>query len=146
MKTNLKRASDWAQRLEIFLRENHARKFQYGRWDCCLFVADAIAAMTGSDVAAEFRGKYARWGEALRVMEAKTGQRSVAAIAAAVAEEFGMPEAAPGRAQRGDMALRRRPRGYSLGLVAMNGLEILFPCAMGMGTCPLSDATRVWHV
>ena len=33
-------------------------RFEWGRVDCCLWPADAVRAMTGKDIASDFRGKY----------------------------------------------------------------------------------------
>ena len=46
------RKPDWQALLDAFLAEHQFDSFQYGRWDCCLFVCDAIQAMTGVDPAA----------------------------------------------------------------------------------------------
>jgi hypothetical protein len=40
------------------LLEHQSDSFSYGRWDCCLFVCDAIRVMTGIDLAADYRGAY----------------------------------------------------------------------------------------
>ena len=49
---------DWHVRLDTFIRENLLTPFEWGKFDCCLFVADAVEAMTGTDFAAPFRGRY----------------------------------------------------------------------------------------
>ncbi len=45
----------WQKRLTDFLRANHARPFQPGRWDCAIWAAGAVEAMTGEDHLRGFR-------------------------------------------------------------------------------------------
>ena len=60
------RKPDWQALLDAFLAEHQFDSFQYGRWDCCLFVCDAILAMTGVDPAAAYRGTYSSRAESRR--------------------------------------------------------------------------------
>src|SRR5579859_6297583 len=113
----LSRLSCWQCKFQQFLNDNQRRPFAYGSFDCCLFVCDAIRAMTGIDVAAKFRGTYS----SLREVRAFG---SVQAIAQQVAGEFGMPEVPAFCAQRGDVALIKRPRDYSLGIVDLDGMNL----------------------
>lgn len=53
---HLTRLRDWPERLDALLRSRAARPFEWGRNDCCTFVADAIEAMTGRDVMESVRG------------------------------------------------------------------------------------------
>lgn len=50
------RRHDWPQRLEECVDAARWRSFEYGAFDCCLFAADCVLAMTGTDCAAPFRG------------------------------------------------------------------------------------------
>jgi hypothetical protein len=50
--------------LEAYLEAAKRTPFAYGVMDCCLFVAGAIAAQTGSDPAAPYRGTYSTKREA----------------------------------------------------------------------------------
>ena len=45
--------------LAKYMRQAEARRFQFGAWDCCLWVAGWIQAKRGIDVAAAWRGRYA---------------------------------------------------------------------------------------
>lgn len=134
------RFPDWPARLEAFLFANADRKFKYGEWDCCLFVADAIHAMTGTDLAVGFRG-YGKRSEGLGY-----GAYTVRSIVKAVTALYRMPEVEPVRASRGDMVLIRRPHDFSLGLVALNGRSILIALKRGYGPIPLERAHQVWRV
>lgn len=142
----MNRYSDWAERLEAYLFLQSGRKFQYGAFDCCLFVCDAVSVMTGVDPAREFRGQYDSMDSAAALIR-KYGQRSVAGIAGAVAASFGMREIAMARAGRGDVVLVKRGKaGSSLGLVALDGAHVLVPGAAGVGKVPRMAGTRAWAV
>lgn len=109
----------------------------YGRSDCCLFVCNAIQAMTGVDVAAEFRGKYSTLAEARRF-------GTVREIAERITAQFSMPEVPVLRAQRGDVVLIKR-RSYSLGLVDLSG-RIAALTKDGLTRIPIESASKAWRV
>ena len=142
----LTRLPDWPSRLEAYLAKNQLRSFRYGLWDCALFVADAIEAMTGTDIAACYRDRYRTRSKARRVAASLGGKTSVQAIAESVTQAHGMPEVPVLQASRGDLALIRRPRDYSFGLVALNGTELLIALKVGFGAIPLGRACRAWRV
>ena len=52
------RYPDWDRRLLAGIDACHDRPFAWGRWDCCLFAADLVQAMTGWDPAEVLRGTY----------------------------------------------------------------------------------------
>ena len=140
------RRPDWQARLHAFLMEHRSDAFRYGRWDCCLFVCDAVRAMTGVDPAADFRGSYSSRAEARRALIAHVGSASVEAVVEAVTAKHGMPETGVLHARRGDVALIERSRDFSLGLVALNGRDIALASARGLWAVALSLAVRAWHV
>src|ERR1041385_7487616 len=128
----LARLPDWQSRLAQFLLAHRSTPFSYGRFDCCLFVCDAITAMTGTDPAARFRGTYSSLKEARRY-------GSVRKITEQVTTEFEMPEIPVLRAQRGDIVLIKRSRDYSLGLVGLSG-SIAVLIKSGFTHIPLTQA------
>jgi hypothetical protein len=140
------RRPDWQARLDSFLREHQQHPFAYGSWDCCLWVSSAIQAMTGVDPARAFRRHYSSRGEALTLIKTVTGSSSVEAIVAQTAKELWMPEIPIPFAQRGDVVLVKRARDYSLGLIALNGREVIVCRARGLCRISLSHALRAWRV
>jgi hypothetical protein len=140
------RYPDWPARLEAFLFAQTGRKFRYGSFDCCLFVCDAILAMTGEDLGATFRGRYDSAKSAAEMIRAY-GQRSVAGLVASTAGRRGMEEIPIARAQRGDVVLVKRGlRGSSLGVMALDGAHILVPVASGLTQVPRMAGVRAWAV
>lgn len=66
------RLPDWPQRLDAAVNVASGRHFRYGTFDCCLFAADVVLAITGTDYAADLRGYKGRRG-AREVMRANGG-------------------------------------------------------------------------
>jgi len=64
----MKRRADWPERLAAFLESRHETEKTWGYNDCGMFYADAILAMTGTDVGWELRGEYRSGREALRTL------------------------------------------------------------------------------
>jgi hypothetical protein len=140
------RRPDWQARLDRFLTANAQRPFAYGSWDCCLWVCSAIQEMTGVDPAEDFRNNYRTRDEAYRLIKARTGARSLQMIVASITAKLQMPEIPVLSAQRGDVVLLKRPRDYSLGLIAMNGRHIIVSQERGLRPVSLNHATKAWHV
>ncbi len=142
----MQRRSDWQRVLDEFLRAHQGRAFEYGNWDCCLFVCEAIIAMTGVDLAAPYRGKYSNRAGALHAISEQLGTASILAVAENAAAAHHMPEVPVPHAHRGDMVVVARGRDYSLGLVALNGRDVIVSSKRGLWRLPLSRAVRAWQV
>lgn len=140
------RLHDWQARLDSFLHVHAHDPFVYGSWDCCLFVCDAILEMTGIDPAQDYRDNYKSRGEAYRLIKAATGSKSLQTIVANITAKLQMAKIPVLCAQRGDVVLIKRARDYSLGLIALNGREIVACRAHGLCRISLSHATRAWRV
>jgi hypothetical protein len=141
------RLPNWQSALSDFERLHREDRFVYGSWDCCTFVCDVILCMTGVDPAADFRGRYGTRAEALERIRNATGTISVRKIAEHVTARLGMPRAESGMLQRGDLALiRRGKRDYSLGIIALSGLDVMVVSPIGLMRIPLSMALSGWHV
>ncbi len=144
----ISRRGDWQSRLSDYLVAVARRPFKYGDLDCGLFVAGAIAAMTGVDVARDLRG-YSSRREAFARIRGMCGRPTMAAAADHLAAQFGIREVPVAMAQRGDAVLLSRardPRCTKLGLVAMHGFEVLIPYRDGILRVPRSLAVRAWHI
>lgn len=139
------RFPDWQERLARFFALHRNRPFRYGQWDCCLFAADAIREMTGVDIAADLRGRYASRREAYAFLKAYSGRPSIRAVAEQVAATHGMQQVPITYARRGDMALIPRARDYSLGIVSLTGKEIVVLRSRTLMTLPLSYGLLAWH-
>lgn len=142
----ISRLPNWQSALSAYLVDVAARPFAYGRFDCGLFVAGAVEALTGVDVVPGIRGIYKDRRSAFAQVRSICGAATMEALAEYLTAKYGMPEVAPLMAQRGDAVLLRRGRRSSLGIVAMHGTEILTPFRGGLLRLPLAHATRAWQV
>lgn len=132
----LQRLPDWQARLAVLIATVAARPFAWGRWDCCLWGADAVRAVTGVDLAAAWRETYATRQDAVRLLRELGGLRGLAALAG--------PSIEPGRAIDGDVGLvHDGQRGM---LAVHGGQHWLVVGARGLGAVPLAAAQRAWGV
>jgi hypothetical protein len=142
----IKRLQDWPTRLSLFLQAQAHVPFDYGTNDCCLFVADAVLAMTGHDFAADhFRGKYNSEVGAYRVLK-KFGGGSVAAMMDKFVALGYFEEVLPAFAGRGDVVLVVIDGVDSLGIVDLTGIHIIATAPTGSVRLPIALATRGWKL
>jgi len=133
------RFPDWRVRLLAYLAEVSRRQFGYGSHDCGLFVAGAIAAMTGTDPAQPWRGQYSSLKSGLKRLR-RAGFADHVAVAAAI-----YPEIHPSRAGVGDIAAVDGDDGLAaLGLVQGELIYVLRPD--GLATLPLISARRAFRI
>lgn len=95
----LTRLPDWRARLSEYLGQVARRRFRPGEHDCALFAAGAVQAMTGADLAADWRGKYRALGAGRAMLRAKGFSDHLEFAAAHLAP---VP---PALAQVGDLAV-----------------------------------------
>jgi len=134
----MKRIECWTHILDDFMAAAN-RPFEWGAWDCGLFSADCIQAMTGVDIAAEFRGRYSTAKGARKVMRGSIGE-----MMDRVSQTYGMPEIDPLLAQRGDMCMVDSPLGDALGICV--GSKVACTGPDGLAFVPVSSAIRAWKV
>lgn len=121
------RRRDWRPRLAAYLGEVARRGFRPGRHDCALFVAGAVEAMTGEDLAARWRGQY---------RSLKAGQLALQADGYAdhvdlVAHLFS--ETTPAHAHVGDIAACPGRGGIAaLGIVQGASVYVLKPQGLAL--------------
>ncbi len=132
------RLPDWEVRLDAFIATGARVPFAPGRMDCALFAAGAVAAMTGTDPAAAFRGRYATLAAGRRALR----RAGIASPEAAVTGLFA--PVAPQDARPGDIALVPAEAGHALGVVQGELVYVRGPD--GLGLVPLSRAARAWTV
>jgi hypothetical protein len=140
---DLKRVPDWDQRFVRMVRWSTGKPYVYGDHDCALFAADIALAVVGEDPAAEFRGQYATYQAGLRLLNEKTGCKSLEAWADTLWPRVGV---ASGR--RADWALADVPvdaaGNTAAGLVVFDGTGNLIGPEGAL--LPLSAASLAWSV
>lgn len=121
--------------LDALIAERRQMPFARGTNDCCMFAADAVLAMTGRDLAADWRGTYCDDRGALRLIQQLGGLDKIGAMAG--------DQIPPLCADVGDV-----------GLVDVGGIEALAVCvgavwlapmAQGLGAARLEDARMAWR-
>lgn len=140
------RHTDWRTRLLAYVSDCAARPFAAGRHDCALFAAGAVEAMTGRDLAAEWRGRYRSIGGGLRLL-ARAGHADQVAFAAHLLPEWLDTAGAPWplRAEVGDVAAVEGDGGRpALGIVQGPGIYVLQEG--GLATLPLILAQRAFRL
>jgi hypothetical protein len=144
----MKRLHNWQSRLSEYLTANALTRFEYGALDCGLFVAGAIEAMTGVDVAESLRGKYTNRREAFAAIRSISGIATMEAIAVHIAEQYGVKEVPVSSAQRGDAVVLKKGRASTLGIIAMHGTEVLMPYKDGILRVPihLAKVSHAFHI
>lgn len=145
----LQRTPHWARReLHAFLLARADEPFAWGKNDCCLFPADAILAMTGVDLAKDFRDKYSDAAGAMRLIAGVTGGKSVGDAAAWCAAQQGLVELEhPRCAQRGDLVTMLNGDGDEMaGIVGLSGRHLVTVGQPGLVTFSIEKVKRAWRV
>lgn len=133
----MERLSNWPARLAEFVEARRERAFSWGESDCCLFVCDAIEAMTGTDPGARWRGLYQTEKGARRILRDNGG---VAGLATLI---LGQPVASA-LAGRGDVVLIDTPGGEALALCT--GANIAAQGIGGIEFYPAVAAKAAWKL
>ncbi|MEO9612641.1 MAG: hypothetical protein ABJG86_09690 [Nitratireductor sp.] len=135
----MKRLPDWRARLSAYLDRVKHRPFDEVAFNCGLFPAGAVAAMTGIDFAADYRGYKTMAGQLRRLR--REGFADHAALAGTVFETIH-----PSRARLGDLAAFAvdDPLGVALGIVNGERSFVLRPD--GLGTIATLTAQRAFKV
>jgi hypothetical protein len=99
------RLPDWRPRFSSYLIETAFKPFNWGEHDCALYPANGVMAMTGVDLAGEFRGRYSTEIGAVRALK-KYGAGDLASTLASK-----LPEIDPADATLGDVVIFAGPFG-----------------------------------
>ena len=137
----MERIDNWPKPYNQFFRERDGVPFAWGKHDCALFAADGVKAITGVDLAEEWRGKYRSLRGAMGVIERNGG--TLWGFADDRLERI--PVAL---AQRGDVVWldQEGPFDGALGMVAPGGVQAGFPGKVGIVLAPLTSCSMAWRV
>ena len=144
----LTRIQHWDTRaFNTFLMTAKDTPFRWGVQDCCLIAANAIQAVTGTDIADDFRGKYDSEQTAYALITTVTGAANPTVIDAAAhcAAKHGLIENAyPLMAKRGDLVVIANGDTLISGVVHLNGRHVVSVTDKGLVRLPISKITRSW--
>lgn len=128
------RLPNWQTRLAAYVRQRAHQPLVWGANDCALFVAGAVAAMTGRYVPLPV---YTGARQGLRTLRALGGLRAVAT------RELGEPIPVP-RAGVGDVVLVATGKREALALC--NGVVAVGPGPGGLVAVSMRHAVTAWRV
>ncbi len=146
MGNGLVRRDGWEAALRAQVDLARERLFEWGVNDCGLFAADCVLAVTGTDLAAAFRGKYTTAAGNRRALM-RLGEGSIEATVTAI---LGEP-IAPALAQRGDAVLFHSfppdapPEGIDALAVCL-GEVAASPGPSGLAYVPMGEWLKAWRV
>lgn len=99
------RTEKWPEVLQAYLKPVTKEPFRWATFDCCMFAANAVKAMTGEDFAVDFRGQYDDGPSAYEALQ-RIGAGDVNATMDSLSTRFGWEIITnPLRTQRGDIVL-----------------------------------------
>lgn len=138
----MQRLDDWRPRVERYLQDCRTGRFAYGTLDCALFAAGAVQAMTGVDVAAQWRGQY---------RSARTGARliggDVTGCLEALATQILGPPIAAADATPGDIVSIDVTPGRAISLTLCLGDHVVaVQRNRGLVVLHPTRARRAWRV
>jgi hypothetical protein len=144
----IQRKQTWQTLLHVFLEARCRQPFAWGSNDCALFAADAVNAITGTDLGADFRGKYATQAEAEALMQTICGSADALALGTYLCKQAGFAlRPSVNFAQRGDVIVLKNSDGsHSLGIVGLNGVHALFVTEGGLRRIRVRNCVSAWKV
>jgi len=135
----MKRLEGWEQALVEMTASKLRTPWAWGVHDCVIFAADCILAMTGEDLAEDFRGRYDNESEAWATL-ASIGHNDLGSLVASR-----LPDIEPRDAGRGDVVLMAGEQGDFIAIC--DGRTAVGPKApRGINHNPMVAATRAWRV
>jgi hypothetical protein len=141
----MKRFQDWPTRLHDYLQSALRRPFDWGSHDCALHVCNAVLAITGVDMAADFRLSYSNVGAAAKAMRAYAGG-GLEDLVDKMAAAHALKEISPKLARRGDVVLFDTEHGATLGIVGLDGATAHAVGMQGATGVPVLKCRRAWRV
>lgn len=133
------RLPDWKARLAEYVTRCAQQPYELGQHDCALFAAGAVEAVSGSDPAAEWRGRYTTKVGGLRAL-ARAGHADHIAATAAT-----LPEIPPAFAAVGDIACVEDPESRQAVLGVVQGELVYVLREAGLGLMPRAAITRAFR-
>jgi len=136
------RTEGWPEHLADAIETAQKKAFSYGNFDCCLFAADVVLAITGHDYAAELRS-YQSKQSAYRIV-ARYGS-----LEAMISALLGKDPVHPAFAHRGDVVVGSVPvadgeAGESVGICC--GVDCAFPASAGLAFYPRTTVRLAWRI
>lgn len=138
----MRRQRGWERRLVAAIEAGRARSFEWGAFDCGLFLADVTLAMTEVDHGEPFRGKYTTAEGAAVALRRFAG----GGLDETLTKVFGEP-IDPNFARRGDAVVVGTDLGPAAGVVGVDGtlVHVVAP-ERGLTALPRDAVLKAWRV
>lgn len=107
-----------------------------------MFAAGAILAMTGTDLACNFRSAYSTEREAIRIIRR---EGSLYLLARKIAQQFNIEQIGVLKASRGDVVIVEKEQ-QAIGIVCLSGDSAWFVTPEGLSSAPLSMCVTAWRI
>lgn len=146
----MNRFSDWQTRLDEEFKKAAGRDFEWGIHDCCTFACNAVLAITGDDPASmplPFRGTYQTKVGAYGNLNRLTDGKGLVGAVEMAAEYYGWEEIMPAFAQRGDLCLLQTEAEEGLGIVSLDGRNVMMANEPGgIKAVSRKMCSRAWRI
>jgi len=129
----------WAEAMYAAIDAASERKFAWGSHDCCLFAADILLAMTGTDYAEPVRG-YTTQEEAQAIIDGY-GEMEIMVTALVGLDAL---EAKGKNVRRGDLVLMTKELGDTMGVCI--GANSVFVDHRGIAMCRTASCRLAWRI
>ncbi len=137
----MKRLDTWKARLSDYVLGAGNRPLVFGSFDCMLFAAGGVEAVTGVDLAADFRGRYTTVKGGLRVLKRAGFADQMTLMDARLGPRLGWVAGAPG-----DVAAVPGADGLPAAGIVQGALIYTLGATGGLGMTALDTAIAVWKV
>ncbi len=139
---DLTRLPNWRARFDAECDRIRLTPFAWGSHDCGPGLAGNMTlAITGIDVAAEYRGRYTTMTGGLRLLR-KSGFETLGDLVASILPEH----AHPSMARVGDVVAIPSDSAFGHALGVVNGERVFVLTERGIGTVDRSEAVRAFKV
>lgn len=132
-----------------YIEQCQTKPFQWGTFDCCMFVCDFYKQAIGIDLAHWYRDKYNDEAGAYQAMLKRTRRKKISnslvqRVAEIECEANNFTEINYKFSQSGDMCVVNTPQGWALGLIH-NG-KVWATTTKGLVTLPLKEVIKAWRM
>ena len=141
------RVKNWKDNFVAYIHANTNTVFSFGKHDCCLTACNLLQEITGLDPGKSFRDTYEGPAEVFATLKKNKG---VEKIADRICAEHNWKEIPPLYASKGDLTMvaagSAESERHGLGVVDLNGREIICAGPIGFTRKPLSEALKAWRI
>lgn len=135
------RYRDWSARLSRYFDEATSKEFNWGEFDCALNAAESTLAITGVDLASQYRGQYSTEEEAYELLR-KNGYKDTFELAL---DNFPKAEGIL-NGFSGDLGAFEYAGQHIVGVIYQSRIFSPSPGKRGMGSVSLLKAHTVFKV